>query len=63
MIKSNRMRWAVHMVHMLQKNCMELLVAKYDVRRLPGRPRYRWEVGWKVVNCFLSFSGYMPLAY
>jgi len=31
MIKSNRMGWAVHIVHMLEK-CMELLVAKHGVR-------------------------------
>jgi hypothetical protein len=47
--------WAVHMVHMLEKRCMELLVAKHGVRRPLGRSRYKWKVGWEGVSWFLSF--------
>jgi len=39
MIKSDRMKWAVHMVHLLEENCMELFVAKHGGRRPLGRPR------------------------
>jgi hypothetical protein len=55
-IKSRRMRWAVHVTRMGEKrNAYRLLVAKPEGKRPLGRPRHWWadnirmdigEVGW-----------------
>jgi hypothetical protein len=42
-IKSRRMRWAVHVARMREKtNVYRLLVGKPEGKRPPGRPRRRW---------------------
>jgi hypothetical protein len=56
MIKSRRMRWAVHVARMGEKrNAYRILVGKPDGKRLLGRPRRRGvdnikmdlrEIGW-----------------
>jgi hypothetical protein len=55
-IKSRRMRWAVHVARMgVKRNAYRLLVVKPEGKRPLGRPRRRWvdnirmdlgEVGW-----------------
>jgi hypothetical protein len=43
MIKSRRMRWAGHVVRMLEKrNAYRILVGKQEGKRPLGRPRRRW---------------------
>jgi hypothetical protein len=43
MIKSRRMRWAGHVVHMWEKrNVYRILVGKPEGRRPLGRPRRKW---------------------
>jgi hypothetical protein len=43
MIKSRRMRWAVHVARMGQKrNACRILVGKPEGKRALGRPRRRW---------------------
>jgi hypothetical protein len=43
MIKSRRMRWAGHVVHMRTKrNAYRILVGKSEGNRPLGRPRRRW---------------------
>jgi hypothetical protein len=59
-IKSKRMRWAVHVARMGEKrNSYRLLVGKPEGKRPLGRPRRRWvenirmdlgEVGWGDVD-------------
>jgi hypothetical protein len=59
-IKSRRMKWAVHVARMGKKrNAYRLLVGKQDGKRPLGRPRRRWvdnirmdlgEVGWGDVD-------------
>jgi hypothetical protein len=44
MIKSRRMRWAGHVMHMGEKRGVyRVLVGKPKGKRLFGRPRHRWE--------------------
>jgi hypothetical protein len=60
MMKSRRMRWAGHVVRMVEKrNACRLLVGKPEGKRAVGRPRYRWvhnikmdfgEIGWGGVD-------------
>jgi hypothetical protein len=55
-IKSRRMRWAVHVARMGEKrNAYRILVGKPEGKRPLGRPRRRWvdnikvdlrEIGW-----------------
>ena len=43
-IKSRRMRWAVHVARMEEGRDMhKVLVGKHEVKRPLGRPRRRWE--------------------
>jgi hypothetical protein len=43
MIKSRRMRWAGHVVRMVEKrNAYRILVGKPEGKRPLGRPRRRW---------------------
>jgi hypothetical protein len=59
-IKSKRIRWAVHVARMGEKrNACRLLIGKPEGRRPLGRPRCRWvdiirmnlgEVGWGGVD-------------
>jgi hypothetical protein len=59
-IKSRKMRWAVHLAHMGEKrSAYRLLVGKPEGKRPLGRPRRRWvnnirmnlgEVGWGDVD-------------
>jgi hypothetical protein len=51
MIKSRRLRWAVHVARMGEKrNAYRILVGKLEGKRPLGRPRHRWEdiseIGW-----------------
>jgi hypothetical protein len=56
MIKSRRMKWAVHEVRMEEtRNTYRILVGKPEGKRPLGRPRRRWvdngkidlkEIGW-----------------
>jgi len=41
MIKSRRMRWVRHEVHMGEERCIQGLVGKCERKRLLGRPRHR----------------------
>jgi hypothetical protein len=60
MIKSRRMRWAVHVARMGEKrNAYSILVGKPEGKRPLGRPRSRWvdnikmdlrEIGWDGVD-------------
>jgi hypothetical protein len=44
MIKSRRMRWVEHVVHMAEnRDVYRILVGKCGGKRLLGRPRHRWE--------------------
>jgi hypothetical protein len=44
MIKSRRMRWAVHVAHMgKMRNLYNIFVGKPERNRPLGRPRCRWE--------------------
>jgi hypothetical protein len=57
-IKSWRMMWVGHVVHMVgMRNAYKILVGKSEGRRPLGRPRCRWEdnirldfreIGWEV---------------
>jgi hypothetical protein len=48
-IKLRRMRWAGHVAHMGERSGVyRVLVRKHDVKRLPGRPRRRWEDDFKM---------------
>jgi hypothetical protein len=59
-VKSRRMRWARHVIHMGEKKKVyKVLVGKPEGRRPLGRPRRRWEdgirmdlgeIGWGVVE-------------
>jgi hypothetical protein len=58
-IKSRRMRWAVHVARVGEKNVYRLLVGKQEGKRPLGRSRRRWvdnirmdlgEVGWVDVD-------------
>jgi hypothetical protein len=43
-IKSRRVRWAVHLAHMGETgNAYKILIRKPDGKGLLGRPGYRWE--------------------
>jgi hypothetical protein len=42
MIRSRRMRWAGHVVHMEKRNVYRILVGKPEGKRPLGRPRCRW---------------------
>ena len=43
-IKSRRMRWAGHVVHMGERRSLyRVLVGKPEEKRPLGRPRQRWE--------------------
>jgi hypothetical protein len=49
MIKSRRMRWAVHVAPIGEKrNTYRILVGKPDGKRPLGRPRRRWVDNIKV---------------
>ena len=42
-IKSRRMRWAGHVVHIgEERGVYRVLVGKPEGKRPPGRPRHRW---------------------
>jgi hypothetical protein len=48
-IKSRRMRWVGHMARRGEgRNVYRVLVGKPEGKRLPGRPRCRWEDGIKM---------------
>ena len=48
-IKSRRMRWAVHVVHMGENRDLYIfLVGKPEGKRPLGRPRHRWDDNIKV---------------
>jgi len=48
-IKSRRMRWAAHVVCMVERRCVyRVLVGKPEGKRPLGRPRRRWEDNIKV---------------
>jgi hypothetical protein len=42
MIKSRRMRWAVHVARMVETNAYRVLVGKLETKRSLGRPRGSW---------------------
>jgi hypothetical protein len=60
MIKSRRMRWAVHVTRMGEKmNAYRIVVRKPEGKRPLGRPRRRWvdnvkidlrEIGWEIMD-------------
>jgi hypothetical protein len=60
MIKSRRMRWAVHVARKGEmRNAYRILVGKPEGKRPLGRPRRRWvhnikmdirEIGWDAVD-------------
>jgi hypothetical protein len=62
MIKSRRMRWAGHLVLMVDnRNAYRILVAKPEGKRQLGRPGPMWvdnikmdlrEIGWDVMDWF-----------
>jgi hypothetical protein len=44
LIKSRRMRWAVHVARMVEeRGVYKILMGKPEGRRPMGRPRHRWE--------------------
>ena len=48
-IKSRRMSWAGHVVHMGERRCIyKVLVGKPEGKRPIGRPRHRWEYNIKM---------------
>jgi hypothetical protein len=48
-IKARRMRWAGHVARMVEvRGAYNILVARPEGRRPPGRPRHRWEVNIKM---------------
>jgi hypothetical protein len=48
-IKSRRMRWAGHMVRMVEgRNVYRVLVGKPEGKRPVRKPRHRWEDGIKM---------------
>ena len=48
-IKSRRMRWAVHVAHMEEgRGVHKVLVGKPEGKRPVGRPRHRWECNIKM---------------
>jgi hypothetical protein len=42
-MKSRRMRWAGHLVHMKKRNVYRILTGKPEGKGPVGRPRLRWE--------------------
>jgi hypothetical protein len=49
MIKSRRMRWAVHIAHMGERRgAYRIFVGRPEGGRPLGRPRHRWEDNIKV---------------
>jgi hypothetical protein len=43
-IKSQRMRWAGHVVHMREmRSTQKIFIRKPEGKRQPGGPRHKWE--------------------
>ena len=54
-IKSSRMRWAGHVVHMGERRGLDrVLVGKPEGKRPLGRPRHRWEDNINPLNTELN---------
>ena len=47
-IKSRRIRWAVHVARMGEERCIQGFVGKPERKRPLGRPRRRWEYNIKI---------------
>jgi hypothetical protein len=64
MLKSRRMRWMGHAVHMKIRNSYNILVGKPEGKRPLGRPRYRWKDNIKmfVTETGLDSVGWIHLA-
>jgi hypothetical protein len=56
-IKSRRMRWAVHVARMGERGAYRILVGIPEGRRPPGRPRRRWRIILKWI--FKKWDGCM----
>jgi hypothetical protein len=57
-MKSRRMRWAGHVVHMGgDRKVYKVLVEKLEEKRPLGRPRRRWEDGRLAGRMLSGFSG------
>jgi len=58
-IKSRRMRWAVHIAHMAERRGVYgVLVGKPEGERPLGRPRHRWEDNIKMDLQEVGLGGY-----
>jgi hypothetical protein len=58
MIKSGRMRWAVHVARMIEKrNAYRILVEKAEGKRPLGRPKRRWEDNIKMDLRGIGWNG------